>query len=118
VAWIALPVAVYYVSEYVAHESKPDDVMIPFLRQLTKRSNGAELISRILSSATKDTLVEMEIPALSDDQDMPLGLKIPHQNKEDGSPGQTFITEETEARMLAAITKVLNLALELNGRQS
>ncbi|TAQ84641.1 hypothetical protein B7494_g7038 [Chlorociboria aeruginascens] len=56
VSWVTLPVIVYHVNQRIRLNASPDEVLMPFLAQLGRRTSGALMIRSLLwSGIWKDT---------------------------------------------------------------
>jgi hypothetical protein len=116
VAWVTLPVAVYHVNQRIRLNSSPDQILMPFLAQLVRRSSGAQMLLMTVRSATKDHIEK--IAKAEDEKDphvaaAPKGQSSFHFVHSSLSPN--VITRSTEAKTLAFVANAIDSALELNG---
>jgi hypothetical protein len=113
---VTLPVAVYHVNQRIRLNSSPDQILMPFLAQLVRRSSGAQMLLMTVRSATKDHIEK--IAKAEDEKDphvaaAPKGQSSFHFVHSSLSPN--VIRRSTEAKTLAFVTKAIDSALELNG---
>ncbi|PVH74660.1 hypothetical protein DL98DRAFT_658625 [Cadophora sp. DSE1049] len=120
VSWVTLPVAVYHVNQLIRQNSTPDQVLMPFLAQLVRRTSGALMLLRTVRAATRDY---MEKIAEGEDE-VESGKHGIGGRKVPGEMRLRFVYEgferneesrTAEAKLLACVTRVVDEALELNG---
>lgn len=129
VSWVTLPVAVYHVHQLIRQNSTPDQVLMPFLAQLVRRTSGALMLLRTVRAATRDFLEKIT----EEGEDEVEGRKVGEKENEGGKmkgAGEMrlrFVYEGfegnerdedsrgAEARLLACVARVVDEALELNG---
>lgn len=111
VSWITLPVAVYHVDQRLRADSAPDKILMPFLAQLVRRTSGALMLLLTVRGATKDHLGESPFPTNSATQPEQSRFTFVHSCL---SPAT--VRKGEEAKLLASVTKAIDSALELNGR--
>ncbi|KAH7333080.1 hypothetical protein BKA65DRAFT_596698 [Rhexocercosporidium sp. MPI-PUGE-AT-0058] len=120
VSWVTLPVAVYHVNQLIRQNSTPDQVLMPFLAQLVRRTSGALMLLRTVRAATRDHIERItEAENAGDNATLTDGgqkradtvrLKFVYEGFD--RAGENRIAE---AKLLACVTKVVDEALELNG---
>lgn len=118
VSWVTLPAAVHYVRQRVINSS-PDKVLVPCLNKFMRRTTGAQHMFLILIKATKESLQRFDDrtnrSTLPCDSAATFGRKIaPSVNRFEEGEGVPHKARLTEARILASVTKALDIALELN----
>ncbi|RDL40752.1 Uncharacterized protein BP5553_00731 [Venustampulla echinocandica] len=122
VSWVTLPAAIYHVTQHVQNNSSPDRVLMPTLNRFMRRTTGAQAMFLTLTKATKEFLQR---------------LKETHNNSSHGTAAAKFgrplapapdVSQSEskdavrcdrgnrikEARILAHVTKALDIALENN----
>jgi hypothetical protein len=107
---------VYHVNQRIRLNSPPDQVLMPFLAQLVRRTSGALMLLMLVRSATKD---HIEAITNGEDQD-DTSVTAPSKGATKfrfihSTLSRNVVTRGTEARLLAFVTKAIDSALELNG---
>jgi len=112
VSWITLPVAVYHVNQRIRLNATPDEVLMPFLAQLVRRTSGALMLLLTVRTATKDHIAEVAegSGAQSSIMSTHTGFSFVHSGLSPNS-----IPRSREAKLLACVTKAIDSALEFNG---
>jgi hypothetical protein len=118
VSWVTLPAAVHYVRQRVINSS-PDKVLVPCLNKFMRRTTGAQHMFLILIKATKESLQRFDDRTNRSvqpcDTTTIFGRKIaPSADRPEEVEGLPSKARITEARILASVTKALDVALELN----
>lgn len=123
VAWVTLPVAIYHVTNRILPNSSPDQILMPFLAQLVRRSSGAQMVLMNIRTATRDQLEKItraeydsELSAKSNrTEDINDGAGYKGFQFVHSSLSKMCVNRSTEARLLASVTKQVDEALESNG---
>jgi hypothetical protein len=114
VSWVTLPAAVHYVRQRVIN-STPDKVLVPCLNKFMRRTTGAQHMFLILIKATKESLQRFDTRTNISDQPCDpsaiFGRSIAPSEDVEDLPSKARLTE---ARILASVTRALDVALELN----
>lgn len=118
VSWVTLPAAVHYVRQRVIN-STPDKVLVPCLNKFMRRTTGAQHMFLILIRATKESLQRYEQTTHVEDDECyepatlgrPIAPSVDRLGEVGTVPNKSRITE---ARILASVTRALDVALELN----
>lgn len=119
VSWVTLPTAVYYVRQRIQINSSPDRVLMPVLNRFMRRTTGAQTMFLILTRATKEFLQRLDENKNKTHRQFDtatFGRKLaPSLNRlEEIDSVPDMGNRITEAKILAHVTKALDLALELN----
>ncbi|KAF8854311.1 hypothetical protein BDZ45DRAFT_45449 [Acephala macrosclerotiorum] len=121
VAWVTLPVAVYHVKTRLNTNNPPDQILMPFLAQLVRRSSGAQMLLMTVRTATRD---QIEKIARAEYASGTASSRSSGNDIGGGSKGFQFVhssfsevkvTRSTEAKLLACVTRAVDEALEANG---
>jgi hypothetical protein len=110
VSWITLAAAVYHVNQRIRLNATPDQVLMPFLAQLVRRTSGALYMIMTVRNATKDHIEKITNLEDEEPRSTPSGFTFVHSGL-----SEPVIPRRKEAKLLAFVTKTLDYALEWNG---
>ncbi|KUJ06339.1 uncharacterized protein LY89DRAFT_790625 [Mollisia scopiformis] len=145
VAWVTLPVAVYHVNNRIRTNTPPDQILMPFLAQLVRRSSGAQMLLMTVRTATRDQIEKIARAEYDSEREGEAGARAGGVGVGVGGAGggggggggggsgggsgggykgfqfvhsrfsEVKVTRSTEARLLACVTRAVDEALEANG---
>lgn len=108
-----LNTAVYHVDQRMRLNSTPDEVLMPFMAQLVRRTSGALMVLLTVRSATKDHFEELTKATTTTSAPTRAshsGFSFVHSGL-----SHNPVPRSREAKLLSFVTKAVDCALEFNG---